>query len=230
MVDLYSKQAIVEYAEPNFVDRGSWAPDDPGYFLQWHFGHINLEAAWDLDAILPAYGGDPSVVVAVVDSGVAYEAHDSYLRAPDLAGTLFVSGWDFVNNDAHPNDDRGHGTHVCGTIAQTTNNAAGVAGIAFNTAIMPVKTLDYEGNGSHAQMADGFYYATDHGAKIINYSAGGSHSITKQNAVAYAYNHGVLIIAAAGNDYEGENAPSYPAAYDDYCVAEGAVRYDASRS
>jgi serine protease len=79
-------------------------------------------------------------------------------------------------------------------------------------------------------MADGFHYAADNGAHIINYSGGGSHSITKQNAVAYAHNAGVTIIAAAGNDYTTGNDPEYPAAYDEYVIAVGATRYDQARA
>jgi subtilisin family serine protease len=141
-----------------------------------------------------------------------------------------INGWDFVNSDAHPNDDNNHGTHVTGTIAQSTNNTVGVAGIAFNTTIMPIKVWGNTGGGTHTQTADGFYYAADNGAHIINYSGGGSHSITKQNAVAYARNAGVIIIAAAGNDYQTGNDPGYPAAYDDYVIAVGATRYDETRS
>lgn len=226
MVELYSKQSIVEYAEPNYIDHAMWSPNDSFYSYQWHFDQINMEAAWDLDTTPPIYGGDPSIVVAVIDSGVAYETYGGYMQAPDLASTTFTSGYDFVNGDAHPNDDNSHGTHVCGTIAQSTNNGLGVAGIAFNTAIMPVKVWDSTGSGTHAQMADGFHYAADNGAHIINYSGGGPHSTTKENAVAYAHSQGVIIVAAAGNDYETGNDPEYPAAYDDYCIAVGATRYD----
>lgn len=202
MVQAYSKQPNVEYAEPNYIDRIIWSPNDSLYSLQWHFDQIDLEAAWDLDTTSPNYGGDSSIIVAVVDTGVAYETYSSYVQAPDLANTNFTSGWDFVNSDDHPNDDNRHGTHVCGTIAQSTHNTIGVAGIAFNTTIMPIKTLNSAGGGTHAQMADGFHYAADNGAHIINYSAGGSHSATKENAVIYARNAGVIIIAAAGNDYQ----------------------------
>jgi len=223
MVNVYSEQAIVEYAEPNYIRHAAWSPNDPLYPYQWHFAQINLGAAWDLDTIAPLYGGDPSIIVAIIDTGVAYETYDGYVQAPDLASTTFTGGYDFVNNDAHPNDDNCHGTHVCGTIAQSTNNGEGVAGIAFNTVIMPIKVLP----GGIAEEADGIYYATDNGANIINLSLSGpGTSITEENAVAYAYNHGVTIICAAGNDYETGNDPEYPAAYDDYCIAVGATRYD----
>ncbi|MFC1911037.1 S8 family serine peptidase, partial [Chloroflexota bacterium] len=192
-------------------------------------------------------GGDPSIIVAVLDSGVAYETYGEYIQAPDLASTNFwvnsdeipdnsidddgngyvddINGWDFANGDAHPNDNNGHGTHVCGTIAQSTNNGLGVAGIAFNTTIMPVKVGNIEGP-TNMWLSEGIYYATNNGAHIINISASSEYSITLENAVAYAYNSGVTIVCAAGNEYEEGNSPSYPAAYDDYCIAVGATRYD----
>jgi serine protease len=183
-----------------------------------------MEEAWDIQK-----GGSASVVVAVIDTGVAYESYSNgskrYYLAPDLANTVFVPGYDFVENDTHPNDDNSHGTHVTGTIAQSTNNSLGVAGIAFNTAIMPVKVLDKNGSGSYANVANGIKWATDHGAKIINLSLGGaSPSSTLENAVKYAYEHGVTVVAAAGND--GSSQVSYPAAYNNYVIAVGASRYD----
>ena len=85
MVDIYSRQAIIEYAEPNYIARITWSPNEADYSKQWHFynaayGGINLLDAWDLDTTIPLYGGDPSIVVAVIDTGVAYK---------DLAGPGF---------------------------------------------------------------------------------------------------------------------------------------------
>ncbi|MCK4536911.1 MAG: S8 family serine peptidase, partial [Desulfuromonadales bacterium] len=239
MVAIYSRNPNVAYAEPNFIAHALWTPDDPYYApYQWHFdnfeyGGINLEAAWNVTT------GDPGVIVAVVDTGVAYEDHQEYVplnkrkgtwvtyqQAPDLANTTFVAGYDFVNDDAHPNDDDGHGTHVTGTIAQSTNNALGVAGIAFDTAIMPVKVLDSSGSGTYAAIADGIYFAAANGARIISMSLGGSSaSITLENALAYAQSLGVTIVCASGNN-GFDNMISYPAAYDAYCIAVGATRYD----
>lgn len=250
MVALYSQQSIVQYAEPNYIRRITWSPNDPAYSYQWHFEQIDLEGAWDQDTTSPNYGGDPCIVVAVIDTGVAYETYGSYVQASDLASTNFwtnssetagnatdddsngyvddIHGWDFINSDAHPNDDNWHGTHVTGTIAQSTNNGTGVAGIAFNTTIMPIKVLDADGNGTDAQVADGIYYAADNGAEIINMSLGGAGSSdTLQNAVAYASNAGVTIIAAMGND--GNTVINYPAGYNDYVIAVGATRYDQTR-
>lgn len=219
MVELYRKNPLVDYAEPNYIVRAYWIPDDPYYRCQWHLQQINMPSAWEINQ-----GGDPDIIVAVLDTGVAYEDYGPYIKAPDLAGTHFVAGYDFVNDDPHPNDDNGHGTHVTGTIAQTTNNNKGTAGIAFNCSIMPVKVLDSNGEGTISQLAEGIYYAVDNGAKVINLSLGSSeHSETVYNAVKYAYEHNVVIVAAAGND--SSPSVSYPAAYDE-CIAVGAVGYD----
>ncbi len=246
LVYRFQKNPLVDYAEPNHIRYASMIPSDPYYSLQWHFdnddyGGINMEEAWDITA------GNSSIIVAVVDTGVAYEDYedpnpagcydrfgqlkpcrptiDTYYQAPDLANTLFAPGYDFINNDNHPNDDQGHGTHVTGTVAQSTNNNYGVAGIAFSTKVMPVKVLDANGSGYDAGVADGIYYAVDNGAKIINLSLGGPDpSTTLEDAVSYAYSYGVTVIAASGND--GTESIGYPAAYDAYVIAVGATRYD----
>jgi len=220
LVAIYSKNPDIEYAEPNFIVTAYMVPNDTYYSYQWHlynptYGGINMQKAWDIST------GSSSVIVAVIDTGVAYENYSVYLKAPDLAGTTFVPGYDFINSDSHPNDDNAHGTHVTGTIAQTTNNSYGVAGVAFKTAIMPVKVLNQSGSGSDTTVANGIQYAADNGAKVINMSLGGpSPSSTLENAVKYAYNKGVTIIASAGND--GAEAVGYPAAYAE-CIAVGAT-------
>jgi serine protease len=249
MVEIYKRNPNVEYAELNFIAHAFIVPDDPLYSYQWHLddqveggnpyggengGGINVEPAWDIET------GNPDVIVAVIDTGVAYENYEeaipigrsgkyryiTYQQAPDLAGTNFVDGYDFVNADEHPNDDEGHGTHVTGTIAQNTNNNSGVAGVAFDTSIMPIKVLDSSGSGTYADIADGIYYAANNGANIINMSLGGaSGSTTLEDAVANAYGKGVTIVCASGNDGSATTV-SYPAAYDAYCIAVGATRYD----
>ncbi|MBU2634997.1 S8 family serine peptidase [Patescibacteria group bacterium] len=224
----YSAREDVAYAEPNFIAHAFMTPNDPYYTYQWHldnsvYGGINMESAWDISQ-------GSGVTVAVIDTGIAYENYSQdwrnrYYRAPDLADTCFTPGYDFVNNDSHPNDDNSHGTHVAGTVAQSTNNSKGVAGVAFKSCLMPVKVLDRNGSGSYADVIDGIYYAVDNGAKVINLSLGGSaDSQALKEAVAYTYNKGVIVIAAAGND--GSNIIAYPAAYDEYVIAVGATRYD----
>lgn len=220
----------VEYAEPDYVMSAAMVPNDPFYHYQWHltntaYGGINVEPAWDR-----SHGAN--VIVAVVDTGIAYEDYspspsERYYRAPDLANTSFTPGYDFINNDAHANDDNAHGTHVAGTIAQSTNNAIGTAGVAFGATLMPVKVLNASGSGSYSAISSGIRYAADHGAKVINMSLGGpANSLTLQDAVTYAYNRGVTIVVATGND----NGPvSYPAAYDEV-IAVAATRFDETRS
>ena len=207
--------------EPNFYRRALFEPNDPLYPQQWHLQQIQMPAAWDLS-------NGSGVTVAVVDSGVAYEDFENFRQAPDLAGTAFVQGHDFVNNDDHANDDNGHGTHVTGTIAQTTNNAEGVAGVAFGARIMPIKVLDENGDGTDADVANGITWAADHGAQVINMSLGGPDpSSFLRDAVENAVGRGVTVVAASGND----NEPSvyYPAAYEQ-AIAVGAVRFDAARA
>jgi serine protease len=223
MVGRYRKNPRVEYAEPNYILSAHWVPDDPYYSDQWHldnpdYGGINMEAAWEIST-------GSGVIVAVIDTGVAYEDYYGFLLAPDLANTSFVAGYDFVNGDPHPNDDDGHGTHVTGTIAQSTDNGIGVAGVAYNCSIMPIKVLDDIGEGTYADVADGIYFAANNGAQVINMSLGGGYdSETLEEAVAYAYGKGVTIVASSGND--GVDSLDYPAAYDAYVIAVGATRYD----
>ncbi len=229
LVNRYNRSSIVEHVEPNFTACALFTPNDKYYKYQWHLknvatGGMDMEKAWDV-----ATG--KGVIVAILDTGVAYEDYSGYKQAPDLSQTKFVQGYDFVNDDSHPNDDEGHGTHITGTIAQSTNNGVGVAGIAFDAAIMPVKVLDRNGDGNHYRIANGIYYAVNHGAKIINLSLGSNQSSwTLKQAVTHAYNNGVTIVSAAGNDYEEGNRFVYPAAYDNYCISVAATRYDGLRA
>lgn len=217
---LLNLNPAIEYAEPNYLARAELVPNDPYFIYQWNFPMINMGLAWDLSI-------GAGVTVAVVDTGAAFENNGVYAKAPDLAGTLFAPGWDFVNNDAYPDDDNGHGTHMTGTIAQTTNNLLGVAGIAYGSTIMPVKVLDSASNGLFSNIASGIYYAVNNGAKIINMSFGTyTASVTLQDAVNYAYLNGVSIIASAGNN--ASSIPHYPSSYPS-CVCVSAVRYDKTR-
>lgn len=226
-VGKYKKNKDVEYAEPNYIVHAFSAPNDPYYSFQWNLnnllnGGIHTEQAWDT-----AIGA--GVTVAVVDTGIAYENYSDrkgkYYKAPDFNQTCFKQGYDFVNKDVHANDDNSHGTHVAGTIAQSTNNAQGVAGVAYGACLIPIKVLDKNGSGTSANVASGIRFAADKGAQVINLSLGSSASSQAiQDAVNYAYQKGVTVVAASGND--GASQVSYPAAYDDYVIAVGATRYD----
>jgi len=224
VIQEYVASGLVEYAEPNYSVSATWKPNDQYYSLQWHFDQVNAEAAWDMQQ-----GGSSVIVVAVLDTGVAYENNTPYSLAPDLAGTVFVSGYDFVNDDEHPNDDNGHGTHVTGTIAQTTNNGIGVAGLAFGVSIMPVKVLGADGLGWMDTVAEGVYYAVNNGAHVINLSLGGdSGPQTLADALDYAHDQEVVVIASAGNS--GPTGPDqYPAAYPS-TIAVGATGYTMARA
>jgi serine protease len=195
-------------------DSGDWKPNDPRYGEQWNFARINVEKAWPI-----THG--KGAVVAVIDTGVAFGDSARGKRARDFDRTGFVAPYDFVHRDKNPFDDNGHGTHVAGTIAESTDNGEGVAGIAFDAKIMPIKVLSGSGSGRMSDVAAGIRYAADHGANIINMSLGAPFpdSITR-NAVKYARNKGVTIICAAGNS--GSEGVSYPAAYPE-CVAVSAL-------
>ena len=187
----------VEYIEPNYQYHTQEAPNDPDYSKQWNFRSINIEAAWK-----ETKGN--GVTVAVIDTGVT--------KVPDLKLTQFVPGYDFVKNQVNANDDNGHGTHVAGTIAQSTNNGYGVAGIAYEAKIMPLKVLSEGGGGTVADIAEAIRFAADHGADVINLSLGGAgESKMMQEAIDYAYSKDVVIVAAAGN--ANQNSASYPARY-----------------
>lgn len=180
-------------------------PNDPMWQKQWSFRLINVSAAWaDAD-------GD-GVTVAVIDTGVAYRSAGRFVQVEDLAQTEFVPGYNFVDDNDQPYDDHGHGTHVAGTIAQSTNNELGVAGLAPKAKIMPIKVLGARGGGTTGDIADAIRFAADEGAQVINLSLGGGlRSRIMASAVAYARNKGVIVVAAAGNN--GRGKVEYPAAY-----------------
>lgn len=195
----------VESAEPLMEVRASFTPNDPKYSEQWNLRMIDMPKAWERN-----HG--KGVVVAVLDTGIAYEDYDEFKQVPDLKGVKFVKGYDFVNDDEHANDDHGHGTHVAGTIAQATNNKEGVAGVAFEATLMPVKVLNHFGGGTTADIADAIRFAADKGANVINMSlGGGGYSQVMASAVEYARKKGVTVVAAAGNG--GRARVEFPAAY-----------------
>ena len=188
-----------EYIEANYLYHALEVPNDPEYSKQWNFRNINIEKAWDETK-------GEGVTVAVIDTGVS--------KVPDLKLTKFVKGYDFVNDKDDAGDDQGHGTHVAGTIAQSTNNGYGVAGIAYKANIMPLKVLAASGGGTIADIAESIKFAADNGADVINMSlGGGGASSMMEEAIKYAHSKGVVIIAAAGN--ENNNSSSYPARYPD---------------
>jgi serine protease len=194
-------------------------PNDPKYRYQWHLDQIQMPAVW------PRATGK-GITVAVIDTGVAYMDFQNFKRVPDLAQTTFVEGYDFINRRPEALDDHGHGTHVAGTIAQSTNNGVGVAGTAYQARIMPLKVLSARGFGNVGDIADAVRFAADHGARVINMSLGGGRSSKiLAAAIRHARSKGVVVVCAAGN--EGRNRVSFPAAYRG-ALAVAATQYDRS--
>ncbi|WP_407660098.1 S8 family peptidase [Hyalangium gracile] len=221
VLEAIRQNPAVESAEPLLAYRASFTPNDPDYGKQWNLKMIDMPKAWDSSK-------GKGVVVAVLDTGIAYEDYDDFKQVPDLKGVKFTQGYDFVNDDEHANDDHGHGTHVAGTIAQATNNGEGVAGVAFEATLMPVKVLNHFGSGTSADIVDAIRFAADKGAKVINMSlGGGGYSKAMADAVEYARKKGVTVVAAAGN--ASRPRVEFPAAYPG-AVAVSAVGPDGTRA
>lgn len=244
----------IQYAAPNVIAHAFSVPNDTTiatYDLGWNLRQIGAFDAWDYVT------ADPRIVLAIVDTGVAYEDYPipgyelpniwpgttMYRRSPELPGP-FVPGWDFVNNDAHADDDYGHGTFVATLAAGAANNVTGSAGVAFGLTLLPIKVLDFQGDAENDAIVKGIRFAADHGANIINLSLGYppipiflQSGYTPQqiadilnplgDAVSYAQHKGAIVVASAGNFSFPE--VSYPAAYPGV-ISAGATGVDGSRS
>ncbi len=229
----------VEYAQPRYRNYPMLRPNDPLYDRQWNLPALDMERAWDIQ---PQAGSE--IVVAVLDTGVAFRTMTlrytadtfrltedgpvfpalgpiemPFAVAPELGDAKFVSPWDFIWDDDLPVDLDGHGTHVSGTIGQLTNNGIGVAGMAYNVRIMPVKVIDDVWDfifnspyiGTDDTVARGIRYAADNGADVINMSIGrseGGPASVIDDAIRYAVSRGVFVAVAAGNNADSGNAPS----------------------
>lgn len=251
----------VEYAQPRYRNYAMSRPNDPLYANQWNFPAIDMERAWDIQP-----GATSDIIVAVLDSGVAFRSgtfrYNSrfafrmtpggpiypalgivdvpFAAAPELGtsgSTRFVAPRDFIWNDEAPVDLDSHGTHVTGTVGQLTNNGLGVAGMAYNVRIMPVKIIQgvwdeifsSPFDGTDDVVARGIRYAADNGAKVINLSIGrseGGPAPVVTDAMRYAVGRGVFIAVAAGNTRASGNQPNrlaQPAPDINGMVAVGAV-------
>lgn len=192
----YRRASFVQTVERNLVRQFLFNVNDPRAVDQWHINRIMLPTAWDLNQ------GADLVKIGILDSGVE-------LTHPDLVAKL-LPGRDTADDDNDPSDQLGHGTHVAGIAAAATNNGIGGAGVGFNTKIIPVKVGNFFILSS--DWIEGTVWATDQGANVLNMSFGGpGQSQAEQDAINYATNRNVLVVAAAGND--GSTERFYPAAY-----------------
>ena len=213
VVTLLEDDYRVQFAEPNYLVRAQARSNDPYASYQWNLDQINAWEAWDL-------ADGTGTVVAVLDTGVKKGGPDGLNHV--------IDGYDFYYGDSDPTDRIGHGTFVAGTIAQATDNGRGVAGVAPGASILPVKVLGDNGYGDMAAIANGITWATDQGADVINMSLGGPYaSETQRRACDYAYDRGVVLVAASGNEFA--KSVGYPAGFDTV-IAVGASRVDGSRA
>lgn len=249
-----AREPEVEYAHPNYFTRLSTTPNDPGLSRQWNFTAIELPRAWDINP------GGRDVLVAVVDSGVtdtttavnyrlwtgrAFEiVAVPYRVNPDLAEARIARGIDTTQirliipgfSPGQPVlDTQGHGTHVAGTVLQSTNNNLGFAGVAYEARLLPVKSCisywdlqlflgavgepgfvppSFGGGCATSDVVAGIRAAADQGAKVINLSLGGpGEAPAYRDALNYAVQRGAFVAIAAGNEFESGNPVEYPAAY-----------------
>ena len=250
----WNRRTDIEYAAPNLVAHAFFVPNDTTiaeFDLGWSLRQVRVFDAWDIVT------GSPKILLAIIDSGVAFEDHPvpdyerpflwpgttMYRRSPELPGR-FRPGWDFVNNDAHPDDDNGHGTFVATIAAGQANNVAGSAGIAFGVTLLPIKVIDYRGDAFNDNLVKGIRFAADQRADVINLSLGYPPisflrasgftdsmlvAIFKplRDAVRYAQRRGATIVAASGNFDAGE--VSLPAGFPGV-IAVGGTNVDMSRA
>ncbi|MFL5340207.1 MAG: S8 family serine peptidase [Gemmataceae bacterium] len=233
-ISFYDSLANVRYAQPDYVVRLAATPSDPSFSSQWGLNNtgqsggtagidIGASAAWNVST------GTGRTIVAVIDTGID-------LTHPDLAANIWtnphvnpltghdsfngltddIHGWNYVANNNNVSDDNGHGTHVAGIIGAVGNNSTGVAGVDWHVQIMPLKFLDSTGTGSLSNAILALNYAVANGATVVNnsYSGGNYFYQAFYDAIANARSHGVIFVAAAGNDGRNTDGnPIYPADY-----------------
>ena len=225
-VHFFRAQDEVMWANYNYIAHAQFVPNDEYYQFQWHYPLIGMEQAWDITR------GSPNVVVAVLDQGWQFN-HE------DWGSVSRVNPRDFISNDTNPEElglEDSHGMHTAGTIFANTNNSTGVAGIAPLCTLMPVRVLDNEGSGSIEAIANGFAWAAQNGAEVVNASLGFANpdNIPPQDpgqpltgAVQQCAAANVVMAVSSGND--NADYVSYPAAYT-ACIAVGATAYNNARA
>jgi len=211
----YASLEEVEYAELNYLYYIFVTPNDSFFSSQYalysgSYQGIDAIGGWDIEQ------GSNSIIVAIIDTGIDY-THE------DLAGKV-IKGYDFVNEDFDPKDDHGHGTHVAGVTAAIANNGRGIAGVCPGCSLLAIKAISANGSGANSWIANSIANAVSLGAHVINLSLGGlDRSSTIKLAVEQAYQSGVIIVAASGND--GSEVPLYPAAFAEVIAVGATDRY-----
>jgi len=206
-VQAFQARPEIEFAELDwFLSLAQMAPNDPFYLdpNAWGLQKINGPAAWSINT------GSPNIVIAILDTGVD-GTH------PDLAPNM-VPGWNIYDNNADSSDAQGHGTMVAGTAAAATNNSIGVASVAWNCRIMPVRIADSSGYATVSDIASGLTWAANHGARVANISFNANGYSTISSAASYFQSKGGVVAVAAGN-----NGTSVTMADDPYMLAVGAT-------
>jgi len=238
LINFYNSQSEVEYAEPNYIYHASFEPSDTFYTQQLYLTKIRANKAWNITT------GSRQITIAVVDSGVDLKHPDLEQNIwfnkqekvnngidDDQNGYIDdIYGWDFVNNDNDPNPDISgkytamgirHGTVISGIATAQGNNAQGIAGVSWSSKIMVLRVLDGEGYGTTDKVAEAIDYAVSNKADVINLSfVGTGKSLTLEKSIQRAYDAGVIVVAAAGNevasgvDMETEENMQYPVCHD----------------
>lgn len=250
MAGALRQQPEVEFAEPNYLGQGGrLVPNDPDFqSRQWNLQKLEMIKSWDI-----TNGGAPNIVVGIIDNGVTTVSQTFALPlwngmagaiqtvnvpvavSPDMTTSRYVSPMDFAFWTGPVIDFQGHGTHVAGTVAQATNNGINLAGMAYNSSIMPVKvcfgfwdtqfmqsmlglmgpTPFFEGTiCPDSAVVSGIRYAVDHGANVLNISlVNFMSSAALRDAITYAVSKGVFVAMAMGNAYASDNRINYPSFY-----------------
>ncbi len=222
LLTLLRASPLVEGAEPQFlyhVDQAAapsntFVPNDPDYRRQWHLSMIGMETAWTKSR-------GKGVTVAVVDTGTGGMTANGLVQAQDFDPARFVKGYNFADKQDLAPDDNGHGTHVSGTIAESTDNGVLGAGVAPEANIMSLRVADAKGALLLSSLTDAIRFAADHGANVINMSLSGpNYSQIAESAMTYAYKKNITLVCAAGNT--GQQGVRYPAKYKE-CIAVSAA-------
>ncbi|MBJ7458135.1 MAG: S8 family serine peptidase [Thermoleophilaceae bacterium] len=230
----------VAWVKPNYLLRTSayedWTPDDPGRGTTpggWQSAQWNFVGQYGID-VLPAWrqlrslkrSGGRGAIVAIIDTGVAFENYRGYRRSPDLRGVKVKGAYDFIDRDRHPEDRNGHGTHVASTVFEQTDNAVAVTGVAYGATMMPIRALNARGLGDEMTVSRAIRYAADRKADVINLSVEFDVQLSASDlpgiisAMRYARKRGSLVVAAAGN--QEATRVAYPAR-SGYALSVGAT-------